>query len=95
MYVCILLPRAPLFPLSHSLPRPPFFLIVVLTPSLYALPIDIIALKDKTKVLMGLNQIQINKTNAEYPNFWPKVAQTYTINGEMLPTFTARPGGRC
>jgi hypothetical protein len=50
-------------------------------------------LKDKKKVLMGLNEIQINQTNAEYPDEWPLSLHTYTINGEMLPIFKARPGG--
>ncbi len=50
-------------------------------------------LRDKRRVLMALNELQVTNGRAVYPPNTPTWEHTFTINGERLPVFTARPGG--
>lgn len=52
-------------------------------------------MRGKRRQLMALNEIQIVDQTADYPPLNPIPTHTFTINGEILPVFTMRPGGEC
>ena len=50
-------------------------------------------LRDKRRVLMAINEMQISDDGrAVYPPTTPTWEHTYTINGEIMPVFMIRPG---
>lgn len=51
-------------------------------------------LRDKRRVLMAFNEMQISDDGtAVYPPTRPTWEHTFTVNGERMSVFNARPGG--